>query len=95
MNILEFATSIKEDINIRFYSEQNYRFCASFNYMEVILPESSIFGVAGNGSTPTEALNDLTKAISTTTISFRNFNSSYSENHIKVPKLEYLVDGEY
>lgn len=89
MDVTEYADVLNLEIVIRYYPNQEKRFCARFERVE-IKEGSMLAGVSGNASTPGDAMRDYITQISGK-LAVKN---AYGENRLEftIPKSITVAD---
>lgn len=85
MNIYELSDMISVNINLTYYANQNGRWCAKFENIDV-KDGSVLIREHGNGTSPKAALSDYINKIKGKTLVINRFNlEKYREFTITVP----------
>lgn len=90
MNLVEFADMVMQDIDIKYYNNQEGRYCCIFHCGE-ISEGIALHSTFGNGNTPIKAMNNYSKAISGKKIIFHAMSDTLRKEYM-VPNLEYMKE---
>ena len=87
MNILDYADVLNLNLEITYYHNQDHRFSAKFEYVEV-KDGCMLSSPHGNGKNPSEAIVDYVSKISGETIVIHAMDKEKRREY-KVPQLTY------
>lgn len=88
MKLIEYLDCINQGIELRYYPNQNNRWCAHFENCD-IMEENMLRGAHGNSDSPEKAIEDYLSMVRGKRIVFHAHNKEFRREYVVPANLEY------